>query len=190
MMLSEEEVHRYLSTALVAFGAITTGILLFGTKVPYGKFVVRDDKAAAANKKADDPASDATDAAAAVSASAGAVASESKAGGMDPAQCAPCWRRVLSYRVNPRLGWVLMELPCSLWAIGCLLTGRTECVRSPANLVLIALFAAHYVNRAVVYPFRLSATTARMPIAIVLSVRTAPHPLHTATHRRSECADS
>lgn len=61
------------------------------------------------------------------------------------------------FKMNGRLAWVLQESPCvcavcaNLW-----LAGQERTARLPtASSVLLALFTFHYVNRTLIFPFRL-----------------------------------
>ena len=60
-------------------------------------------------------------------------------------------RRGWGPRFNPRLGWVLMELPAALCFLVLYLTGRHR--DQPASVVLLAFWMAHYVHRSLIYPF-------------------------------------
>jgi protein-S-isoprenylcysteine O-methyltransferase Ste14 len=62
--------------------------------------------------------------------------------------------------------WILMELPVFL-IVG--FYGLQVSGGEWTNLLLIALFLAHYLNRCLIYPFRLKSTQRKMPLTIVLS---------------------
>lgn len=47
------------------------------------------------------------------------------------------------------------------------LYGNPDCVTNRSNLFLISFFVIHYLNRAVIYPFRMS-QSAPMPITVLL----------------------
>ena len=72
--------------------------------------------------------------------------------------------------VPARLAWVWMESPC-IWA-SAVCAYLAHAVGSPAlastpNRILLALFCAHYVNRAFVYPLRMRSSNP-MPASIML----------------------
>jgi hypothetical protein len=68
--------------------------------------------------------------------------------------------------VDTRAGWIAMELP-SLAIMGwfALATPPT----GSAVWVLFGLWLMHYVNRTLVYPFRIRPAATRMPLVIVIS---------------------
>jgi protein-S-isoprenylcysteine O-methyltransferase Ste14 len=66
-----------------------------------------------------------------------------------------------------RLGWILMESPALIWFGAVYLGGAHRAEAVP--LALVALWLAHYLHRALVYPFRLRAGGKRMP-AVVASL--------------------
>ena len=68
--------------------------------------------------------------------------------------------------VSARLGWLLQELPAPLGFAIVFLCG--EHAFRPVPLALLLLWELHYVPRTFVYPFRLSAGAARMPLATVI----------------------
>jgi 3-oxo-5-alpha-steroid 4-dehydrogenase 1 len=63
-----------------------------------------------------------------------------------------------------RLGWLVMESP----AVGAFLLfyARGENRGAPVPLVLLGLWQVHYVNRTLVYPFRLPGRGRSMPLSI------------------------
>jgi 3-oxo-5-alpha-steroid 4-dehydrogenase 1 len=69
--------------------------------------------------------------------------------------------------INNRLGWLLMELPALLVF--------TFFVRHTANwfnamlLIAVSLWVWHYINRAIIFPFRLKTKGKKMPVIIVFS---------------------
>lgn len=67
--------------------------------------------------------------------------------------------------LNPRLGWVVMEAPALLLPLLFFISsGRYTAV----NSVFLCMWLLHYVNRTLVFPFRMRAG-ARMPLAICAS---------------------
>ena len=70
--------------------------------------------------------------------------------------------------VNPRLAWLLMESPNLLWCV--YFHAKNGVNKLPlTNCIMICMFAGHYVNRSIVYPYRLSSGSKKMPIAVMLS---------------------
>jgi 3-oxo-5-alpha-steroid 4-dehydrogenase 1 len=67
--------------------------------------------------------------------------------------------------VPSRVGWITMESPAVLAFLTFYMLGdhRAE----PAPIALLALWQAHYVHRAFVFPFTMRATNKRMPATIV-----------------------
>ncbi len=69
--------------------------------------------------------------------------------------------------VNNNWGWFWMELPALLIMPILAITGPTE-LQLP-QLIIIALWSVHYINRTLIFPFRLKTKGKKMPLAIVLS---------------------
>jgi 3-oxo-5-alpha-steroid 4-dehydrogenase 1 len=70
--------------------------------------------------------------------------------------------------VDARLAWFLMESPnlyvsAVLWKIG-----DEKCKTSLANNLLLGLFLFHYVNRSLIYPLQMPATSTPMPLSVML----------------------
>ncbi|MCK9219200.1 MAG: 3-oxo-5-alpha-steroid 4-dehydrogenase [Bacteroidales bacterium] len=67
--------------------------------------------------------------------------------------------------IDNRIGWMLMELPALLVFAGFYLfgSGTHPCV----TWVFFSLWVLHYINRTVIFPFRLRTKGKKMPIAIV-----------------------
>ena len=69
-------------------------------------------------------------------------------------------------QVNARVAWLLMESPNVWWSLaGIFWIGRTECLHSLPNLILLACFTAHYINRSFIYPLMLRGPKP-MPLSI------------------------
>jgi 3-oxo-5-alpha-steroid 4-dehydrogenase 1 len=67
--------------------------------------------------------------------------------------------------IDNRLGWIIMESPALLVFAGFYLFGKL-----PHNLVtwtFFALYTFHYLNRTLIFPFRLRTKGKKMPLAIV-----------------------
>ena len=65
-----------------------------------------------------------------------------------------------------RAGWILMESPAVILFIVVYALGTKAAAEAP--MVLLALWQLHYINRTLVYPFRLRGTGNRMPLVIAL----------------------
>ncbi len=65
-----------------------------------------------------------------------------------------------------RLGWVLMESPAPLFFAAVYACGSRRAEAAP--LVLLGLWQLHYVQRAFIYPLRMRAGGAPMPVSVVL----------------------
>lgn len=63
-----------------------------------------------------------------------------------------------------RLGWFLMELVSLVVFVGLFLSGASE--KTAPMWVFFALWAAHYVNRSLIFPWRTHTQGKRMPLAI------------------------
>ncbi|OFW62027.1 MAG: 3-oxo-5-alpha-steroid 4-dehydrogenase [Actinobacteria bacterium RBG_16_64_13] len=68
-------------------------------------------------------------------------------------------------RISARWGWILMETP--VLATFLVLYGLSDRKSNPASLVLLAFWAAHYVHRSLVYPFRLRSSRPTITVAVV-----------------------
>lgn len=76
-------------------------------------------------------------------------------------------RRGWGPTLDNTLGWVLMESPSPLlFALFFLIGTQTA---NPVNMVFLALWLLHYINRTYIFPFRLRAAAKRMPMMIMLS---------------------
>lgn len=66
--------------------------------------------------------------------------------------------------VPSRVGWIVMETPPIVVFVACFLAGDRQ--DDPAARVFLAMFVAHYVYRAWIYPFRLRVRGKRMPLVV------------------------
>jgi len=65
-----------------------------------------------------------------------------------------------------RLGWIVMELPSLLLFCGFFLSGPKE--QNIVTWIFLALWAAHYIHRALIFPFRTHTRGKQMPLLIAL----------------------
>ncbi len=65
-----------------------------------------------------------------------------------------------------RVGWILMELPALLLFLYFVLSGNP--IRNPVVWIIVTLFSIHYVNRSLIYPFRIRTRGKRMPLLIAM----------------------
>jgi 3-oxo-5-alpha-steroid 4-dehydrogenase 1 len=73
-------------------------------------------------------------------------------------------RKGWGYAVGNRLGWVLMEAPAPLaFAVFLFISGNF----SLTGIVFLAMWEAHYLHRAFIYPFSLRGAARRMPLSVV-----------------------
>ncbi len=66
--------------------------------------------------------------------------------------------------VSNRLGWMVMESPAALGFLAVYALGANAL--APAPLALAALWLAHYLHRAFIYPFRLRSAKKPMPASV------------------------
>ncbi len=74
--------------------------------------------------------------------------------------------RKWGFMIPNRLGWVIMELPSLLLFCGLFLAGPQQ--QNPVTWIFFALWAAHYIHRALIFPFRTHTRGKQMPLAIAL----------------------
>jgi 3-oxo-5-alpha-steroid 4-dehydrogenase 1 len=65
-----------------------------------------------------------------------------------------------------KAGWILMELPALLIFIYFVTQGKAD--KNAAILIIAALFTFHYINRSLIYPFRIRTEGKRMPLLIAI----------------------
>jgi protein-S-isoprenylcysteine O-methyltransferase Ste14 len=71
-------------------------------------------------------------------------------------------------RINATLGWVVMEAPSPLVFLVCWLAAEPARRYSATGLVFLALWQAHYLYRAFIFPFRRRRGQKQMPLTIAL----------------------
>ena len=69
-------------------------------------------------------------------------------------------------RMSARWGWVLMETPALVTFV--VIWGTSDRRSNPVGLVLLLFWAAHYVHRALFYPFRLHTSRPSITMSVVL----------------------
>jgi 3-oxo-5-alpha-steroid 4-dehydrogenase 1 len=69
-------------------------------------------------------------------------------------------------RLPARAGWILMEAPAVLVFVAWWWTSAARA--APASLAFLALWLAHYLDRALLYPWRTPAAAHGMPLAVAL----------------------
>jgi len=67
--------------------------------------------------------------------------------------------------IDNRVGWILMELPALLVFCGFFLFGSKT--QNIVTWIFFTLWMIHYVNRTLIFPFRLRTKGKKMPLAIV-----------------------
>jgi hypothetical protein len=68
--------------------------------------------------------------------------------------------------IDNRLGWIMMEAPSLIMITVFFLTGNGE--KPGLTWLFFGLFAFHYINRTLIFPFRLRTLGKKMPVSIAL----------------------
>jgi protein-S-isoprenylcysteine O-methyltransferase Ste14 len=68
--------------------------------------------------------------------------------------------------LSSRLGWIVMECPASLVFLAIYALGRHAL--EPAPVALCALWQAHYLHRAFIFPLRMRSAKKPMPVSVAL----------------------
>jgi len=68
-------------------------------------------------------------------------------------------------QMNPRWGWILMETPVLIGML--VLYGISDRKANPVYIVLILFWVAHYVHRALIYPFRLRPNRPSINVGVI-----------------------
>jgi hypothetical protein len=75
-------------------------------------------------------------------------------------------RSFLGPLVSARFAWMFFESPNWMWALlGYWNRNQNPHVFPLPNMILLLAFFLHYINRSIVYPFRMSSSS-QMPIAV------------------------
>lgn len=64
-------------------------------------------------------------------------------------------RMMAACDLPPKLAWCVMESPPLVMAAICVATARPECISSLGNCVAMLCFVIHYINRSLIYPWRM-----------------------------------
>lgn len=82
-------------------------------------------------------------------------------------------------KINPRLSWFIFECPNLIWSWywGCyryddsilFLESSSEEILKRPNTLLLFIFTLHYVNRAIIYPLRMSTNSQHVPLVVIIS---------------------
>jgi protein-S-isoprenylcysteine O-methyltransferase Ste14 len=67
--------------------------------------------------------------------------------------------------IHRTAGWVIMESPAVFVFLACFLLSDRQ--TDPVGLAFLLLWLLHYVNRALIYPFRLREGQLRMPVSVM-----------------------
>jgi 3-oxo-5-alpha-steroid 4-dehydrogenase 1 len=71
-------------------------------------------------------------------------------------------------KIPAKIAWIIMESPTIIvMSLFVFLYGSNDCIQNQGNQFLISFFVIHYINRALIYPLRMS-QGAPMPIAVLL----------------------
>ncbi len=68
--------------------------------------------------------------------------------------------------ISNRWGWFLMEIPSLVIFFGFFINGKAE--KNVVAWIIAGLYLIHYVNRSLIYPFRIRTKGKEMPVIIVL----------------------
>lgn len=68
--------------------------------------------------------------------------------------------------IDNKVGWIIMEAVALFVVFYFVFTGTNK--QSLSNIIMISLFAVHYLNRSLIFPFRLKTKGKKMPVVIML----------------------
>ena len=69
--------------------------------------------------------------------------------------------------IDNRLGWILMEIPALILLV--IFYFKYGGTISSVSLLFVALWCVHYLNRSLIFPFRIKSNGKKMPLIIMLS---------------------
>ena len=67
--------------------------------------------------------------------------------------------------IGNKLGWFIMEFFVLVVLFYFIITGNN--IQSPVNLIILGLFALHYINRSIIFPLRIKTNGKKMPVSIM-----------------------
>ena len=70
--------------------------------------------------------------------------------------------------INAKLAWIIFESPNLVWVLWSLSNLDSQSF-GVANAALLSMFTAHYINRSIIYPLRMSGSSRPVPLAVVVS---------------------
>lgn len=73
-------------------------------------------------------------------------------------------KRTWGVTIPNNIGWVLMETPALVLFLFFIMTGKAE--KNAVVYIMAGLFCLHYINRSLIYPFRINTQGKRMPLLI------------------------
>ena len=69
-------------------------------------------------------------------------------------------------RIDKRLGWIIMEIPILIVVLYFFIMGKNPI---NASVVIVAAFLIHYVNRALIFPWRIKVKGKTMPVLSMIA---------------------
>ena len=75
-------------------------------------------------------------------------------------------KRTWGLTIPDRIGWFIMEVPALIIFSWLIINGKAE--KTVVVWIISALYMFHYINRAVIYPWRIRTTGKRMPLVVAL----------------------
>lgn len=75
-------------------------------------------------------------------------------------------KRTWGVTIPDRIGWFIMEVPALIIFLWLIISGKSE--KTVVVWIISALYVFHYINRAVIYPWRIRTTGKRMPLVVAL----------------------
>jgi 3-oxo-5-alpha-steroid 4-dehydrogenase 1 len=67
--------------------------------------------------------------------------------------------------ISNKIGWICMEIPVLIIFLFFFITGKAD--KNVTSWIITILFAVHYLNRSLIYPFRIKTRDKKMPVMIV-----------------------
>lgn len=89
------------------------------------------------------------------------------------------WSQCNNIQINAKIAWFLFESPNLIWSLVCFLQNRHTLLgehklrednfTGRMNIFLLFMFVMHYINRAIIYPFRLNSSSHPVPLPVFIS---------------------